>query len=97
MNQLATLDANCEWEHIVNYAERHNARCQFEEKQAKSKLNKLLNKALVYAIAAAMLMLMECAGLITSWVAVIAAIALSCMACYAAGKFAGTREARYGR
>ena len=97
MNQPATLDVACEWEHIVNYAERHNARCQFEQKQAKNKTHKLLNKAMVYAIAAATLMLMEWAGLITSWLAVVAAIVLSCMACYAAGKFVATREARYGQ
>lgn len=97
MNQPATLDTNCEWENIVNYAERHNARCQFEESQVKTKLHKMMNKALVYAIAAAMMILMEWAGVLTSWVAVVAAIVLSCMACYAAGKFVGSREARYGR
>lgn len=97
MNETTALEHVGEWENIVNYAEQHNARCQFEQKRANSKLQKLLNKAFIYAMAAVLAMTMARVGWLTSWVAVVAAIVLSCMACYAAGKFVATREARYGR
>lgn len=97
MNQSAALDVTCEWENIVDFAGRHNARCQLEEARAKQKQNKKINKALYYAMGAAVAVLMECAGLVAPWVAVPAAMVLACLACFAAGKFVGNREARYGR
>lgn len=97
MNQSAALDVTCEWENIVDFAGRHNARCQLEEARAKQKQHKKINKALYYAMGAAVAVLMECAGLLASWVAVSFGIALACLACFAYGKFVGKREARYGR
>jgi len=89
MNEEATIRLPAEWEGIVNNVERHNARRQMEEKRARRKLQKQINKALFYAMGAALAITLECAGLLALWVAVLAAIILVCMACFTAGKIFG--------
>ena len=86
MENEATIRFPAEWEGIVNNVERHNARCRFEEKLAKRKLHKKINKALLYAISAALAMALEFAGLCSFFVAVPVAMALVCMACFTAGQ-----------
>lgn len=97
MNQPTTLDLTGGWEGIVNNVERHNARCQFEGKMAEKAIRKRLNKALLYAVCAAVAVLLARKGLLALWVAVLAAQVLLCMACFVAGKVAGNREASNGR
>jgi len=89
MKEEATIRLPAEWEGIVNNVERHNARRQMEEKRARQKLQKQINKALFYAMGAALAITLECAGLLALWVAVLAAIILVCMACFTAGKIFG--------
>jgi len=89
MKEEATIRLPAEWEGIVNNVERHNARRQMEEKRARRKLQKQINKALFYAMGAALAITLECAGLLALWVAVLAAIILVCMACFTAGKIFG--------
>ena len=89
MKEEATIRLPAEWEGIVNNVERHNARRQMEEKRARRKLQKQINKALFYAMGAALAITLECAGLLVLWVAVLAAIILVCMACFTAGKIFG--------
>ena len=96
MNQEATIRLPAEWEGIVNNVERHNARCRFEEKLAKRKFHKQINKALMYAIGAAMAMVLECTGLFSIWVAIPAALLLVCMACFTAGQIVGKWMVRHG-
>lgn len=97
MNQPVVIDNTCEWENIVNFADRHNARCRFEETRTQQKQQKRIGKAMYYAAGAAVAALMGITGLLASWVAVSFGIALACLACFAYGKFVGNREARYGR
>lgn len=96
MAQQATIRLPAEWEGIVNNVERHNARCRFEEKLAKRKLHKQINKALFYAMGAALAMALEFAGLLAPQVAVAAAIVLVCMACFTVGRIAGKWMVFYG-
>lgn len=96
MNQEATIRLPAEWEGIVNNVERHNARCRFEKKLAKRKLHKQINKALFYAMGAALAMVLEFTGLLAPQVAVPAALALVCMACFLAGKILGNWKVSYG-
>lgn len=97
MNQENTIRLPAEWEGIVNNVERHNARCRFEAKLAKRKLHKQINKALLYAMGAAVAMALESAGLLAATVAIPAALALVCMACFVAGRIAGYWKVLYGR
>jgi VIT1/CCC1 family predicted Fe2+/Mn2+ transporter len=97
MNQEATIRLPAEWEGIVNNVERHNARCRFEEKLAKRKLHKQINKALLYAMGAALAILLDFTGLLATWVAVAAAIVLVCLACFTAGRIVGKWNVSYGR
>lgn len=89
MNEEATIGIPAEWEEIVNNVERHNGFRRAEEKRARRKLQKQINKALFYAMGAALAITLECAGLLALWVAVLAAIILVCMACFTAGKIFG--------
>lgn len=89
MNQQKQLDLSGGWENIVNNVERHNARCRFERKMAKRKLHKQINKALCYAMGAALAMVLEFTGLLALWVAVAAALVLLCLACFTVGQIAG--------
>ena len=97
MNQPTALNTTSEWENVVNFAARENARYRREQRQVKQKLNKQLDKVLLYAVGAVMAVIMACAGWITPWVAGIAAVVLAGNACFTAGKFAGSCEAHYGR
>ena len=97
MEQQATIRLPEEWEGIVNNVERHNARCRFEKKLAKRKLQKKINKALLYAMGAAMAMALEFAGLLALQVAVPAALALVCMSCFTAVRILGKWKVLYGR
>ena len=97
MNQEKTIRLPEEWEGIVNNVQRHNARCQFEKKLAKRKLHKQINKALLYAMGAALAIMLEFTGLLVPQVAVSAALALVCMACFTAGKILGKWKVLYGR
>ena len=96
MNQEATIRLPAEWEGIVNNVERHNARCRFEEKLARRKLHKQINKALFYAMGAALAILLDFTGLLAAWVAASAAMVLVCLACFTAGKIAGKWKVSYG-
>ena len=96
MEQPKVLDLTGGWDDIVNNVERHNARCRFEEKLAKRKFHKQINKALMYAIGAAMAMVLECTGLFSIWVAIPAALLLVCMACFTAGQIVGKWMVRHG-
>ena len=89
MENAATIRLPAEWEGIVNNVERHNARCRFEEKLEKRKLHKQIKKALLYAMGAAMAMVLEFTGLLSFWVAVPAALAMVCLACFTAGHIVG--------
>ncbi|MBR4017275.1 MAG: hypothetical protein IKK11_05635 [Oscillospiraceae bacterium] len=97
MENEATIRLPAEWEGIVNNVERHNARCRFEEKLAKRKLQKQINKALFYAMGAALAMALEGAGLLALQVAVPAAVVLVCLACFVAGQIIEKRKVSYGR
>lgn len=97
MNQEETIRLPAEWEGIVNNVERHNARCRFEEKLARRKLHKQINKALLYAMGAAMALVLDFTGLLAAWVAVVAAMVLVCLACFTAGRIAGKWKVYYGR
>ena len=96
MNQEATIRLPAEWEGIVNNVERHNARCRFEAMLARRKLHKQISKALFYAMGAALAIVLDFTGLLATWVAVSAALALVCMACFVAGKIAGKWMVSYG-
>ncbi len=96
MNQPIGLNLTSGWDSIVNDVERHNARCRFEEMLAKRKLHKQINKALLYAMGAALAMVLEFAGLLAPQVAVSAALVLVCMACFTAGRIAGKWMVFYG-
>jgi len=96
MNQPTTLDLTGGWDNIVNNVERHNARCRFERKMAKRKLHKQINKALFYAMGAALAIVLEFTGLLAPWVAVLAALVLLCMACFTVGRIAGKWMVFYG-
>ncbi len=96
MNQPKTLDLTGGWDKIVNNVERHNARCRFEKKLARRELHKQINKALFYAMGAALAMALESAGLLALWVAVAAALVLLCMACFTVGRIAGKWMVFYG-
>ena len=97
MENEATIRLPAEWEGIVNNVERHNARCRFEEKVAKRKLHKQINKALYFAMGAAAAMALELAGLLAIQVAAPAAVILICAACFVAGQIKGKRKVYYGR
>ena len=96
MDNKATIRLPAEWEGIVNNVERRNARCRFEAKLAKRKLHKQINKALLYAIGAALAMVLEFTGLLAPWVAVAAALVLLCMTCFMVGRIAGKWMVSYG-
>ena len=96
MEQQATIRLPAEWEGIVNNVERHNARCRFEAKLAKRKLHKQINKALFYAIGAALAIVLDFTGLLATWVAVAAALVLLCMTCFTVGRIAGKWMVSYG-
>lgn len=96
MKKTATLVIPAEWEGIVNNVERHNARCRFEEKLAKRKLHKQINKALLCAMGAALAMVLEFTGLLAPWVAVAAALVLLCMTCFTVGRITGNWKVSYG-
>lgn len=96
MENAATIRLPADWEGIVNNVERHNARCRFEAKLAKRKLHKQINKALLYAVGAALAMALEFAGLLAAPVAVAAALVLLCMTCFVAGRIAGRWMVLYG-
>lgn len=97
MENEATIRLPEEWEGIVNNVERHNARCRFEEKLAKRKLHKQINKALLYATSAGLAMVLEFAGLLAAWVAVPTALVLLCVTCFTVGRIAGKWKVLYGR
>ena len=97
MNQEETIRLPAEWEGIVNNVERHNARCRFEEKLAKRKLHKQINKALFYAMGAALAIVLDFTGLLATWVAVAAALVLLCMTCFTVGRITGNWKVSYGR
>lgn len=96
MNQPTALNLTGGWDSIVNNVERHNARCRFEAKLAKRKLHKQINKALLYAMGAALAIVLEFTGLLAAWVAVAVALVLLCMTCFTVGRIAGKWMVSYG-
>jgi VIT1/CCC1 family predicted Fe2+/Mn2+ transporter len=97
MENEKTIRLPAEWEGIVNNVERHNARCRFEEKLARRKLHKQINKALFYAMGAALAIVLDFTGLIAPCVAVAVALVLLCMTCFTVGRITGNWKVSYGR
>ena len=74
------------WEDIVNNVERHNARVQFEIRRQQYRRNKRIGKILNHVLGAALVMGLDLAGLLASWVAVPGAVILVCIACFFGGR-----------
>ena len=70
MNQPTALDLTGGWEQIVNNVERHNARVRFEIRKRQYRRNKRISKILNHALGAALVMGLDLAGLLASWIAV---------------------------
>ena len=86
MNQPTTLDLTGGWENIVNNVERHNARVRFEIRRQQYRRNKRISKILNHVLGAALVMGLDLAGLLSSWIAVPGAVILTCIACFFGGR-----------
>lgn len=86
MNKPIQLSLDGDWENIVNNVERHNARYRFEQIRKKNRLNKMLNKALCFAMIAAIAVLLSFTGLLSTWVAVGVTTIFLCAACFMGGR-----------
>ena len=86
MNQPKALDLTGGWEQIVNNVERHNARVRFEIRRQQYRRNKRISKILNHVLGAALVMGLDLAGLLSSWIAVPGAVILTCIACFFGGR-----------
>lgn len=86
MNKPVQLNLTGGWEEIVNNVERHNMRARIEVKREKLKRTRLMRKAGMLAMGAAAMALLDLVGLLSSWVAIPAAIGLICASCVLAGR-----------
>lgn len=86
MNQPTVLDLTGGWESIVNNVERHNARVRFEAKLFRLKMRKKINRMVDLALGAIISVALGVVGLLTPWVAGVAAVILVCAACFFAGR-----------
>lgn len=86
MNKPATLDLTGGWENIVNNVERHNARVRFEAKLFRRKMKQKINRMVDLALGAIISVALGVAGLLSSWVAVLGAMILVCIACFFGGQ-----------
>lgn len=93
MNKPIQLSLDGDWESIVNNADRHNKRCRRDQAKRENKLHKMLNKALCFAMVAALVLILNIAELLTTWVAVAVALPCLCAACFLGGR---TWEGRRG-
>lgn len=82
--QPLSLDGS--WEHIVNDAERHNARVHFEETRQRRRIRKRLSHIIDCALAAAAVIALNIAGLLATVVAMPTAVIFICIACFIAGR-----------
>lgn len=81
------LSLDGDWESIVNNVDRHNKRCRRDQAKRESELHKMLNKALCFAMVAALALILNIAELLTIWVAVAVALPCLCAACFIGGRF----------
>ena len=86
MEQTTALSLTGGWEDIVNNAERHNARVRFEIRRQQYRRNKRISKILYQVLGAGLIMALDIAGLLSSWVAVPGAEILVCIACFFSGR-----------
>lgn len=87
MRKPIALNLIDEWEGIVNNVERHNARCRFEYIRKQNKLHQMINKALCFAMIAALALILNTAELLITWVAVAISLPCLCAACFISGRF----------
>ena len=87
MNKPIQLSLDGDWEDIVNNVDRHNKRCRHDQAKRENKLHKMLNKALCFAMVAAMALILNITELLTTWVAVAVALPCLCAACFIGGRF----------
>lgn len=86
MKQNTPLSLTGDWEAIVNNVERHNARVRFEILRQHNRRNKQINRILDRVLCAGLVIALDIAGLLASWIAVPTAIILICIACFLAGR-----------
>lgn len=86
MEQTTALSLTGGWEDIVNNVERHNARVRFEIRRQQYRRNKRISKILNHVLGAALVMGLDLAGLLSSWIAVPGAMILVCIACFFGGR-----------
>ena len=87
MRKPITLNLTGEWEDIVNNTEKHNRRCRYEQAKKESKLHQMINKALCFAMIAALALILNVAELLTTVVAVAVALPCLCTTCFIGGRF----------
>lgn len=86
MEQTTTLNLAGGWESIVNNVERHNARTRFEMHRIQHRRKKKLGKIVSFVLGAVLALVLDFAGLLTSWIAVPGAVVLVCIACFLGGR-----------
>lgn len=86
MEQTNALTLTGGWEEIVNNVERHNARVRFEIRKQQYRRNKRISKILNHVLGAALVMGLDLAGLLSSWIAVPGAVILTCIAFFFGGR-----------
>lgn len=87
MKKPITLNLTGEWEDIVNNVDKHNKRCRYEQAKKESKLHQMINKALCFAVIAALSLILNVAELLTTWVALAIMLPCICAACFIGGRF----------
>ena len=86
MKQPTALDLTGEWENIVNNVERHSARARFEFRRQQHRFNKRISKIINYLLGAVLVMGLDLAGLLASWVAVPGVVILLCAIFFFGGR-----------
>lgn len=86
MKTPTLLNLTSEWGDAVNYADRHNARCLKEQRNKEKELHKMVNKALCFAIVAALAFILSFNDLLSTWVATGIEIPCLCVACFIGGR-----------
>lgn len=87
MNKPIALNLTGEWEGIVNNVDRHNKRCRYEQAKKESKLHQIIDKALCFAMIAALVLILNVFELLTTWVAMAIMLPCLCAACFFGGRF----------
>lgn len=86
MTKPILLNLTGDWENIVNNVDRHNKRCRRDQAKRESELHKMLNKALCFAMVAALATALRFCNLLSDWVAVAVALPCLCAACFIGGR-----------